>query len=597
MLLQALVDYYDIIAEDENSGIPKQGFSKAKVSYALVISKEGDLVNVLPLKKPDSKGKKYIPREIEVPEQVTKSSGISSNFLCENSSYILGFDNKGKPERSRQCFEEFKKIHEQILGSCECDQARAVLSYLRNWNVAIAEDNPLLIDYLPDIYKGANFVFQLEGDSGFVHQKSEIQNTWVCYKASTSNQEQRICLATGEKEPIARIHPGMKGLKGGKPTGNPLICFNKGCSAYESYGNKDSQGLNAPVSEIAVFKYVTILNQMIADTSHRIFLGDSTIVFWAKSKKSSYFQDLFAMMMNPEEVSENKDSKQIYVRDDNARSDVKAILQSVACGGYIRDQLLKNEDVEFYIAGFSPNAARVSLRFCYHDQFGVFLQRICQHYSDMAIEKQFTNEPDSIPIWKILSETVSPNANDKSSSPLLSGAVIRAILTGSAYPVALFNAIMIRLRAKDNITYVKASVIKAYLLRCANHNKYREVLSMGLNLETDNKAYILGRLFAVLEKAQQDANPGIKATIRDKYFTSACSNPGTVFPMLLKLVSHHISKSEYGYVSDNRIKAIMELLSVDQDPFPKNLTMEEQGVFVLGYYHQKNAFYKKEEEK
>lgn len=596
MLLQALVDYYDIIAEDEYSGISKQGFSKVKVSYALVISREGDLVNVLPLKIPDEKGKNYIARDIDVPEQITKSSGIISNFLCGNSSYILGFDNKGKPERSKRCFEELQRFHEKILEHCECEQAKAVLSYIRKWDVAKAVNNPLLSDHLPDIYKGANFVFQMEGDMGFVHEIQEIQNVWLIYKASMSNQEQRICLVTGKKAPIARIHPGMKGLKGGKSTGNPLICFKEGCSAYESYGNKDSQGLNAPVSEIAVFKYITILNRIIADASHRLLLGDSTIVFWAKSKQSSYFQDMFAMLMNPEEVMDDDNSKQTYIRDDNARRDVKSILEAIACGGYYRNKYQKEEDVEFYIAGFSPNAARVSLRFCYHDHFGVFLQRIIQHYSDMAMEKQFENEPDSIPVWRMLLETVSPNSNDKSSSPLLSGAVVRAIITGTPYPTAMYHAIMIRVRAERKITYIKAAIIKAYLMRCPNKNQYREVLSMGLNEKADNKSYILGRLFAVLEKAQQDANPGINSTIKDKYFTSACSNPGTVFPMLLKLANHHISKSQYGYVSDSRVKNIMELLNVDQNPFPKNLTMEEQGVFVLGYYHQKNAFYKKEEE-
>ncbi|NLP25890.1 MAG: type I-C CRISPR-associated protein Cas8c/Csd1, partial [Clostridiales bacterium] len=214
---------------------------------------------------------------------------------------------------------------------------------------------------------------------------------------------------------------------------------------------------------------------------------------------------------------------------------------------------------------------------------------IIKHYQDMSIQKQFDNESSSISLWRILSETVSPSSTNKSASPLLAGSVLRSILTGSPYPTALFNSIMIRIRAERDINYYKASIIKAYLTRCANSRKYEEVLTVALNEKSDNKAYVLGRLFASLERAQQDASSSkLNTTIKDRYFTSACANPASVFPVLLKLSNHHISKSDYGYSSEQRISEIMDILSVDDSPFPKNLSLEEQGVFILGYYHQKN---------
>jgi len=211
----------------------------------------------------------------------------------------------------------------------------------------------------------------------------------------------------------------------------------------------------------------------------------------------------------------------------------------------------------------------------------------------MKIEKQFDNEPDFFPIWRILYETVSPKAEEKSASPLLAGSVLRAILTGSPYPSALFNAIMLRIRADREINYCKSSIIKAYLSRkYRSQEKYKEVLVMSLNEQSTNRAYVLGRLFAVLEKAQKDASDGnLNTTIKDRYFSSACATPANVFPILLRLAQHHISKSDYGYQTDKKIEQIMNLLDVENNPIPTHLSLEEQGIFALGYYHQRNAEY------
>lgn len=579
------------MVEDDSSDIPRFGYSKAKVSYALVISLDGRLTGILPLKQQDLKGKRLVAVEMEVPEQVKRSVGIVPNFLCDNSSYVLGFDNKGKEKRSRECFEAFKILHKEILNNVEADEAFALLRFLDNWVIEKASSNPIFEEYLEDIYSGANFVFILERGDKYIHQIPEIRQAWEKYRNHSERSIYGRCLVTGEYTQIARLHPIIRGIRGGQAMGNTLISFND--SAYESYGNVKAQGLNAPIGEYVAFAYGTILNHLLSDTRHRLTLGDSTIVFWAETVESKYYQDVFALMYNPEELVQEKDGEQILVGDSEAVEYVKSIFMKIRNGTPVNQQFSLKEDTKFYILALSPNAARISIRFFLQNSFGEFIQRLTRHHEDLLIERQFDNEPKVISIWRLLNETVAPSSTDKSASPLLTGSVMRAILTGSSYPVALYNAIMLRIRAEKEINYVKAAIIKAYLCRCNQDKKYIEegVLEMSLNEKVNNKAYVLGRLFATLERAQQDANPNINTTVKDRYFTSACANPAHTFPILLKLSNHHISKAEYGYKNENRINEIMQLLNVEENPFPKSLSLEEQGIFILGYYHQRNKYF------
>ncbi|MEG2426391.1 MAG: type I-C CRISPR-associated protein Cas8c/Csd1 [Oscillospiraceae bacterium] len=586
MLLESLVNYYELLAGDETSEISTPGYSIAKVSYAIVISKDGTLLNIISLKISDEKGKKQVAQALQVPEQVKKTSGISPNFLCENGSYVFGVDSKGNPERSKNSFLAFKKLHEDILQNVDCDEARAILLFLQNWNIDDPLQNEKLSDYLEDIYKGANFIFKLDGSDHYIHQNKTICSAWESYKNASSDSTKGQCLVTGELSPIARLHPTLSGIKGGQAMGNTLVSFN--AAAYESYGNMKSQGLNAPISEYATFAYGTVLNKLLSDYSHKIFLGDTTIVFWAQSKQSSYFQDIFAQFIEPRELNSETPK---FVRDESAVAQVKAIFKKIEQGAKINGAFDFDEDTTFCILGLSPNAARISVRFFMRNDFGVFIEKLAKHYEDMSIEKQFEKTPTALSIWRLLNETVAPTSKNKAASPLLAGSVFRSILTGSAYPVFLFTSVMMRIRAEKDINYAKASIIKGYLLRCPNKEKYKEVLSMSLNPTSTDKAYVLGRLFAVLEKAQMDANPTITATIKDRYFTAACANPAITFPVLLKLSNYHMSKSDYGYQSEKRINAIMELLNMDGNPLPKNLSLEQQGVFIIGYYHQKNAIW------
>ncbi|MFZ2539863.1 MAG: type I-C CRISPR-associated protein Cas8c/Csd1 [Oscillospiraceae bacterium] len=588
MILQSLVRFYDILASDEESGISMPGYSRTNISYALNISKEGELLEILPLQNKVMRGKKEVdvPQVAIVPEQVKKSSGINPNFLCENSAYTIGIDNKGKPERTKKCFEAFQSFHNELLADVQCDEAVALLNFLNNWQIETALEHDEVNRYKDELMAGANIVFKLD-NGAYMHECSGIKNAWDSYKNHGDSGKQMQCLVTGETASIARLNPSIKGVKNAQPSGASLVSFN--ARSYESYGRDDMQGLNSPISEKAAFAYGTTLNYLIADCNHTLSLGDATIVYWAECAGSTY-RNAAALLFSPDKLQ--ADDKDKVIRDDNAEQLVGSILDKISKGDNVNTMVEFQDETNFYVLGLSPNAARVSVRFFMQDTFGKFAKKVAQHYCDLHIEKQFESEPNSIPLWLLLAQTVSPNARDKASSPLLSGSVLRAIINGTAYPVALLNAIMLRIKAEREINYCKAAIIKAYLTR-RNYEKYKEVLTMSLNAQSENIAYLLGRLFAVMEKAQQDATPGINATIKDRYFSSASSTPASVFPVLLRLSQHHISKAKYGYASDRLIAEIIEKIDMENNPIPSNLLLEDQGVFVLGYYHQRNDLYTK----
>jgi CRISPR-associated protein Csd1 len=608
MILQALTRYYDILADDPESGIAPPGYSIANVSFALNLSPEGELLNIFPLFDTIQRGKKAmeVPRRMIVPEQVKRASGISPNFLCDNSAYVFGLSTKeaADPEYAVKRFEAFRQWNTKLLAKAQCPEARAVSAFLDAYDPRYGEEHPVIASQLEEIQKGGNLIFKLSGSTGYVHENPVIRRVWETYK-SGGGEYVGQCLVTGEIAPIARLHPSLKGVRDANPTGATLVGFN--ARAYESYNRSGGQGLNSPVSEKAAFAYTTVLNYLLSreNKNRKFSLGDATVVYWAESKDKTY-ADIFAGLFEPDlaEATAEKEAEKPG-RDRKAEQRLKQIAEKVKRGEALDSQSLLeglNGETRFYVLGLAPNAARVSVRFFHSDPFLKMVQKIMAHYTDLQIVKEFDNQPDMIPVWRILDETVSKKASDKKASPLMAGAVLRAILENRPYPAALYYALINRIRADmddakrgiKKINYFRAAIIKAYLTRKyhnQNQTQIQEVLCMALNEQSTNPAYLLGRLFAVLEKAQKEAIPNIDATIKDRYFTSACASPATVFPVLLRLSQHHISKAEYGYANDRRIEEIMNHLEVDKHPFPAHLTLDEQGVFVLGYYHQRAAFF------
>lgn len=591
MILQALVQYYEVLKEKSELTAP--GWCTAKVSFVLELSAEGQLLRIIDIRQQEKRGKKTVevPMNLRVPEMAARSSNIASNFLCDNSSYLLGVDNKGKPERLKKYFESAREKHLEILENANGKAALAVKKYFLNWNPEQAMEHPAVKEYYEEIVKGANLVFWYDGD--YVQKDIEIQKAWESYVNKAASGPEGICLVTGQRGEIARTHGAIKGIPGAQSSGALLISFNEG--AFESYGKE--QSFNAPVSTYAVYAYTAALNYLIADKKHSTFLGDTTIVYWSEDGEEEY-QRAFSATMEPAE-----DNYEI----------VHGMFKNLREGNGIdagdAEKKLSLEQ-KFYILGLSPNAARLSVRFFYQDSFGNILKNIKAHYDRLEIVRPAKDSKEFLGIWRLLRETVNTKLKDKKPVPGMAGAVYRAILSGERYPDTLYQGVLGRIRAeqddKDSYSYKitrgRAAIIKAYLLKNRNFNE--EEVSMALNEESSNVAYTLGREFAVLEAIQEAANPNLNATIKDRYFNSACATPASIFPVLFKLKNSHIRKiTNVSWVIyyENLLTELQAKLSVEEGQTcacPRRLTLEEQGMFILGYYHQtQKRFEKKTEEK
>jgi len=588
-MINALCECYDRLLADKSSGVSRPGYSRAKVSFALSLSRTGELLGVIDLRI--EKGKKLVSRVMNVPEQAKRAVNVVANFLCDNSKYVLGLDQKDKKERVIKAHEAFIQLHEEIFQGVKDEGAASVLNFLRNWDVKNAGSHPEIVEVLDGLSEGGNLVFRLEGTDGYIHESSEVMQAWSKYHLGQSSGFISQCLITGQVLPIARLHPSIKGVTGAQPMGASLVSFN--LDAFTSYGK--TQSYNAPISENAAFKYTTALNWLISNEKYRMRIGDTTTVFWAERSTDGLEEDLLGALFFPanEHADKGEDDPWHVVRDTQTVKLVHDIFNRVRKGELINKELTGvDRDAKFYILGLAPNASRLSVRFWHVENFGHVIDKIAQHYEDMRVVKSYVNEPDFISIGTILKEA-APLGDTKRISPLLGGVVMRSILNGIPYPQTLFTSILSRIRADQTVNYVRASIIKACLVRNHRYNdKEREAdITMALDEQNISIGYRLGRLFALLEKAQTDANPGLNATIKDRYFGSASATPRSVFPILLRLTQHHIAKAEYGRNIDKRIEEVVGEI----ENFPAHLNLEKQGLFVLGYYHQRKALYTKNE--
>ena len=579
-MLQALVERYE--TECKEGRLPQSGWEYRGVLFALVLSEAGDLLQVMPLAQQVMRGKKQVnvPRRIIVPMGETRASGICPFFLCDNSSYFLGMDEKGKAKRTEECFAAAKKLHEEVLGGVQSEAARAVLAFFERWQGGkeMLHTHSALAPYAAEISAGANLVFRVART--FVHEDPAVCEAWEKYLDASGSKEKRRCLVTGAFAPIAVKHPALKGVTGAQATGAMLVSFN--ANAYESYGHDGEQGGNAPVSKKAAFAYGTALNALLADREHTKIIGDTTMVYWAE-EESEAAQDLLCGMLFGDEDKMTDDL-------------LDSVLKKVQTGAAIDyEGVAISYANPFYILGLAPNAARLSVRFFLQGSFGDFLKNLALHMEQMKVVQPSWETRGNVPLWELLRETVNPNAKVKMASPIMAGAMLRAVLTGGKYPVSVFQNILLRIHAEQGerkINARRAGFLKAYLMR----NRGRKI-AVALDENSTDIAYLLGRWFAVLEEVQEKANPEIKATIRDRFFDSACGTPAHVFPMLQKLALHHLKKLEMAprVYLDKKLSEIMGKL--DAKDMPRHLPLEEQGVFILGYYHQKQKRYEKKEEK
>lgn len=560
MILQALCDYYE-----RKPDLPRPGFENKAIPFVIEIDPAGKLVQIEDTRR--TEGKKKIARDFVVPQGVKKTSGVAANLLWDNAEYVLGVAGSGKPERVQEQHAAFQAKLDELAGRTDDAGLKAVRTFLKAPDRMRLEADPLW----PEIREtNPVLTFRLNGDRELVCQRPAVR---AALEDVGTDIEEITCLISGETDGFERLHTAIKGVWGAQTSGANIISFNQ--DAFNSFGKE--QGKNAPVGRRAAFAYTTALNHLLRkESTQRIQVGDASTVFWSETPTDleDAFADLFA---EPP-------------KDDPARQTraIEALFKAPQTG------VLSDEEgkTRFYVLGLAPNAARISIRFWQIGTVADMAARIRRHFDDLEIVHAGFEKPH-LSLFRLLVSTATQGKSEN-IPPNLAGEFMRAILAGLPYPQTLLQAAVRRIRAEHDVTYPRAALIKACLNRQAHHSLFQEKeITVALDDSNTNPGYRIGRLFAVLEKVQEEAlNPG--ATIRDRFYGAASSTPVTVFANLMKLKNHHLAKLDSNGRRFYFEKLIGQIMSEIKD-FPAHLSLADQGRFAIGYYHQRQAFFTKSE--
>lgn len=591
MIITALARYYEQLRRERPDKISQPGWCARLVSYDLVLSEDGDLIGLTPLM--DDKGK---GTEMMVPEQVKRAYGIAANFLCDNSTYILGIDDKGKPERSIKCFEAARELHHRILDGVDSPPARAILAFFDQWRPEDALSNEAVENASEALFKGGNLVFSTMSSEYLTTSALDdpaIQEAWERFYAQGSDDDAIMtCLATGQKGPIARLHPSIKGVYGAQSSGATLIGFN--APSFESYGHEGEQGRNAPVSKQVTQAYAAALNYLLTHPQHCKRMGETTVVYWSERADEANCKVLSDCVGD------------VFFQD--GKTDAQG--QDALLDGYMKRLSVglpiegTDPDSHFYVLGLAPNAARLSVQFFFQSDFGTILENVRKHYQRLEIDHA-PYEREFVTPLPLLREIARPGSKKAVEDTVLCSAFLRTILMGGRYPEALYENAILRIRAtQDNpdrnmkkVTRERVAIVKAYLLN--NKQRSDKEVTVSLNEERMDTPYVLGRLFSVMERAQETAarpgnKSGINATIKTKYYDAACTRPQTVFPVIDRLCDKYIDKLRRSPEGE-RTAVFLDKMRGELwnriDELPKQLTLEQQGDFILGYHHQTRVRY------
>lgn len=571
--LSALADYYRRLEADPKQTVPRFGFTREKVHFQVVINADGSIAGFEDIRETNERGR-AIPRLMIVPDNGGRSGTGTKPFFCwDNTGYALGRDNKGRPDRAEAMFAAFRELHRRMRGQVGPDEGyEALCRFLEHWEPKNAEG---LGNW--EEAAGKNVVFRLRGRQGFIHESDAVREAWRPKPAEpdTDESSRGVSLINGEEGELARLHSLIGGVAGANTTGAAIVSFN--LDAFESYGK--TQSFNAPVGIRDAFYYTTALNYLLADKVRRIQIGDATVVFWSDSAEAREADEVFAVLFGESvPAGETTESGRTVDR-------LRAFL-TAARHGKIADHLSDPDapDAPFYVLGLSPNASRINVRFWLAGTVSQFAERLGGHQRDLEMTGERPGDPPLL-IRRLLLETAR---EPKDVSAQLAGELARAVLGGLHYPHALFGAVIRRVRTDTIMNHRRAAILKAFLVR----NRKWEV-SMALDKDCSDEAYHLGRLFAALEKTQEDAaGRELNSTIKDRYFGAASASPGSIFPLLLKLHQHHMNKIENVGLRVNREKLIGEICG-RISRFPTHLPLEKQGLFYIAYYHQRQDFFTK----
>lgn len=588
MLIKALCDYYDLLSLDGK--ILPEGYSRVDIHYLVSLTADGKIDALIDYQEkkeiPAAKGKvkeKMIPREVILPQR-TEKPGIDSNIIEHRPLYLFGLNfedgvltTEDRTGKARKSHEAFVEKNTKFIEGLDSPVINAYRNFLKGWKPEEETENSELLK-LGKKYGQSNFAFCLSGYPDELLQDDElIRQRWENREKSNDNKQGHSsqCAVSGKEAPIARIHSKIKGVYGGLATGSVLIGYNN--DSENSYGKE--QSYNSNISENMMKKYTEALNLLLQDARHKVLLDDITIAFWAMDTNQAY-EDIFMAMLYGQ--SEKMDAVETEYM-------LKDLFQSGKKGTITQDRLQSlhkiDADVDFYILGLKPNSSRLSVKFIYRKKYADILWNIAQFQKDMQISEEWK----PISISRIKSELLSPKSSSEKINPALLTKLLEAVLYGTPYPVSLLETTVRRAKTDGDksINGVRAGIIKA----CLNRNYKKEEFSVSLDKDNKGQAYLCGRLFAVLEKLQQDAsNNSLNRTIKDAYFASASSKPAIIFPKLLKLAQNHLNKVKSPVFYNKLIGEIMDKL---EGEFPETLLLQDQGRFMIGYYQQYQSFFEK----
>lgn len=601
MLIRALCEYASYM-EDKGDASAPFGYSDQKVSFEILLTTDGDVADIIDIREESQKMGKggklttiYNPILCKLPER-TQKSAVCSNIIEHRPLYIFGlnyykgvFTATDKTSKAKKSHDAFCSSNIDFFENLKSDICKAYVSFMKKWNSADETGNDCLIRIGKD-YSTSYFCFGLYGSPELMlHKDGEFIKKYEKYLAQkaeesdASDKESAVCSILGENLPIARIHDKITGLTsiGGSSMGCSLINMNE--TAYESYGKK--QSMNSCVSEDAMKKYTKVLNSLLADRRHHKAIDDMMMVFFAMKNDDSAECERFSYSLFD-------DNKNTVLETDNS---LESVHEQAAKGTAANIERLEvDENCDFYVFGITANNSRVSQKFFLRNKFGEIIKNIKQHQADLAVDES----GEQIELWLLLKQLVSPKASkDAKVSSALSSAIFYSILNGTNYPYSLLTTVISRIKVDSDdekkhfvkINQIRIGIIKACLNRKSRLYGKEEEITMALDTNNINQAYLCGRLFAVIEKAQQESVEGeLNRTIKGTYFSSAASRPSVVMPRLCSLYQHYLKKRSCAIFYNKIVGEIMDKMNVE---FPTTLSTDEQGKFIIGYFHQSQAFF------
>ena len=564
MILQALNSYYQRMDAHQPGALAPYGLERKSLPVIIELDHQGG-VHQINISKDKQAPKLYV-----LPKAVKRASGIAANLLWDNAEYVLGLTRPGgKAARVAEQHQAFVERLRQLR--CNDVGVQALLSFMESLDLSSLQQRS---DFDAEFFAtNPNISFQLAGDTCLICERPAVREAALAsISAPSANDLEGFCLVSGESASIERLHPSIKGVWGAQSSGANIVSFN--LAAFSSFAK--SQGANSTVSKRAGFQYTEALNYLLRKGSRqRLQIGDASTVFWAEEAHEE-IEDAFQTLMGSTEKDETTDDP------NQGTSAVKAALQAFYKGSRIDP----SDDKAFYILGLAPNASRIAIRFWQVSNVRAISRNVCQHYKDISMAHP-PNDQAEIALPRLLSN-LCLGYKLSNLPPNLAGEVARSIFTNSPYPISLLAAAVRRNKAERHVSFPRAAIIKA----CLNRNSLTtQEITMALDLDNTDTAYLLGRWFATLEKIQEESHPGINATIKDRYYGAISSSPVSVFGALDKLKNHHLSKLENTGAKVNKERLLGEIIAKLPANLPNQLALHEQATFAIGYYHQRQDFF------